>query len=103
MWESIKSFFTHNIEPFFTSFAESEVQALEPIAATQLTNLETGEIAALAAGGKDTGHVLAKVVSNTIAAAEIAGISAGASSVLVAVGNAAHKAGQVGGTQPAAS
>lgn len=89
--QSLEGWWTADIEPFFTSFVSSEAQALAPIAEAGVSALESGEIAALSAGGKTTGNVLAKVVASTAAAAEAAGIAAGASSVLAAVGNAVAK------------
>src|SRR5271165_5287453 len=86
-WTTLENLWTSELEPFFGSVAATEVVALKPIVATAITSLETGEIAALAAGGKTTGNVLAKVVAQTVTAAETAGIAAGAGSILAAVGN----------------
>jgi len=86
--QSLEDWYSADVLPFFKSFVATEAKALAPIATQAVARLATEEVAALAAGGKDTGHVLAKVVSDTATQAEAAGIQAGSSSILAAVGNA---------------
>ena len=77
------------IKTFMGGIVHSEVTVLAPIAQTAVANLTAEESAALLSGNTaNTGHILAKVVSDTTAAAEAAGIQAGASSILTAVGAA---------------
>lgn len=88
---SLEDWFTHSLWPQVSSFlkgaAQSEVAAVAPIAEQAIANLTVQETAALASGNTaNTGHILAAVVRNTTAAAEVAGIKAGANSILVAVG-----------------
>lgn len=90
-WTSLQNIFKADIEPFLDGVIHSEVIALAPIAQAAVTNLTVSEVAALAAGGKDTGHVLAQVVKDTAVKAEAAGITAASSSILAAVGTAVNK------------
>ncbi|MGB8364838.1 MAG: hypothetical protein ACLQUZ_12830 [Rhizomicrobium sp.] len=74
---------------FLKNLVSAEFSALLPIAQSAVANLTTEEAAALASGDtKNTGSILASVVKNTTAAAEAAGIGAGASTILAAVGAA---------------
>ena len=87
----LENLWNSDVEPFFGGIVSSEVAAVEPIAAQALTTLTTEETAALLAGGKTTGNVLASVTAKTVSAMEVAGITAAAPSILTAVGNATAK------------
>ncbi len=90
-WTALKNIWSNDIRPFVITVVKSEVRALAPIAQAAVTNLTINETAALAAGGSDTGHVLAAVVRDTVNQAQAAGINAASSSILTAVGNAVNK------------
>lgn len=88
---ALKNIWSNTIRPFLATVVHSEVVALVPIAQTAIANLTVEEAAALAAGGKDTGHVLASVVRDTATQAQAAGLNAATSSILTAVGAAVNK------------
>lgn len=96
---SLKNFGDHALS-FFESFFANEWAALMPIAENAVSNLAAAEANAIATGNaKDTGHILAAVTKQTIQDAEVAGITAAAPSVAMAVGIAASKAPQLVATK----
>lgn len=96
-FSNLKTWLTHTAWPVFEAFMKpvvhDEIAALTPIAEAAVANLMVQEAQALATGNaKNTGHILAAVVTKTEAAATAAGLSVGTNSLLVAVGAAAAKA-----------
>ena len=78
---------------FLGGVVKSEVAAVTPVAEAQVANLAEQEAVAVATGNSSqTGHILASVTSQTVQALEVAGITAGASSIAAAVGAAVAKA-----------
>lgn len=91
---NLGSWFTHSVWPgiqgFLNGFVHSEIAAVTPIATEAMADLTAEEAAALSTGNNaNTGHILAKVVASTATKLEVAGITAGAPSILAAVGAAA--------------
>jgi len=85
---NLEAWFNGDVVPFLKSFVASETKALAPIATAAVSTLAVEEAQAVAAGGANTGHVLAQVVNDTAAKAAQAGIAAGSTAILTAVGNA---------------
>lgn len=81
-----------DLEAFVGSFAKSEVTAITPLAQESIAELTAAEAAAMATGdAKDTGHILASVVSSTSAKLAVAGLTASNASLAGAVGAAVAK------------
>jgi hypothetical protein len=94
---NLGSWFSHTLWPslssFLDGFVHSEITAVAPIAQQAVANLTAAEAEALATGNNaNTGHILAKVVSDTTKQLSVAGITAGAPSILAAIGAAAQAA-----------
>lgn len=90
---NLESWVTHSawptIKTFFGGVVASEVAAVQPLATQAVAELTAEEAAAVVSGNTaNTGHILAAIVKNTTQKMEAAAVTAGANSILTAVGAA---------------